>query len=346
LKANLNIILNRKFIRGIFFVFTILFIVSCGSNPLDIDVSKVNLNLKIKRFDKDLFAYKKGITDKDIALLHQEYGQFFDDFTSRIINIGKYDDPSVAYQINSFTNDSYISKVYQDVENQYNDFSSLQSDLLNAFKHYKYYFPQKKIPEIITYLSGFNYSVATDSNYLAIGLDMFLGDNYKAYDNLGIPKYKSKMMDKSHLVSGAVLSWIATEFLLNKKDANLLEEIIHHGKLLYLMDALMPKTDEENKIGYTPEQIKWCYDNEKEIWFFLVDNNLLYTKNATEITKFMGEAPFTDGFSRDSPGKIGQWLGYQIVKKYMTKHPEISIPQLLKDNDAQKILNQSKYKPS
>jgi len=107
----------------------------------------------------------------------------------------------------------------------------------------------------------------------------------------------------------------------------------------------LPKQEGSIKINYLPEQLKWCSDNEKETWFYFIDNNLLYSKDNTEIIKYMGEAPFIQGFPDGSPGRIGHWVGWQIVKAYMQKNPAITIEQLMNESDAQKILNKSRYKP-
>lgn len=318
---------------------------SCGNNPLDIDVSEVNVDLKLKRFDQDLFDIKTEITPEVAETLNKKYGLFFQDFTQSIINIGPYNNPETQYHLNAFKNDSYINKLRTDVNLIYSDFSPYQKDLENAFKHYKHYFPKKQIPEIITYISGFNYAIVTDKNYLGIGLDMFLGSNHEAYPNLGLPKYKTDFMNKESLVAGAMIGWVTTEFELKEKNADLLTEMIHQGKLLYILDALIPSTSNAIKISYSEEQIAWCKANAEPVWFYFIDNQLLYTKETTEIIKYMGEAPFIQGFPEGSPGRIGHWVGWQIVKTYMQNNPNITIEQLANEQDAQKILNKSKYKP-
>jgi len=318
---------------------------SCGNNPLEIDVSDVNLTLTLKRFEQDLFSHKGDLTEKQIDDLNEKYTAFFQDFTQSVINVGARNNPNFAYKLSDFTIDSYIKEVYDDVEKQYADFSPYQKDLEAAFKHYKHYFPKKVVPEIITYVSGFNYSIITDDHYLGIGLDMFLGSDYKAYPQLGYPQYKINTMTKDYLVVGAINGWVSTEFELAEVQANLLTEMIHQGKMLYLMDALMPKAENYLKIGYNKAQISWCENNEKSIWFFFIDNELLYKKETKEIIKYMGEAPFTQGFPEGSPGRIGHYLGWQIVKAYMAKNPKITLEQLMQQTDAQEILNQSKYKP-
>lgn len=327
-------------------LFIIIFMTtSCGNNPLEIDVTDVKINLETQRFEQDLFNHEGDFTAKEIKALNDKYTTFFQDFTQSVINIGTRNNPNFAFKLSDFTIDSYIKEVYGDVNKQYADFTPYEKELEDAFKHYKYYFPKKITPKIITYVSGFNYSIITDDNYLGIGLDMFLGSDYKAYPQLGYPQYKINTMTKDYLVVGAINGWVSTEFELAEVQANLLTEMIHQGKMLYLMDALMPTTANHLKIGYNETQYQWCGNNAKSIWFFFIDNELLYKKETKEIIKYMGEAPFTQGFPEGSPGRVGHYLGWQIVKAYMAKNPTITIEQLMQQTDAQEILNQSKYKP-
>ena len=341
-----KIISNSKFFSiyfvAIFFVFSLF---SCSENPLDIDVSHVELELEVKAFEKDLFQKKEKITNEEIDALAQKYQPFFDDFTNQIINIGDARRGDFNFQLNAFRTDPGIRDVYADVQKQFPDFSPYQNELIAAFKHYKFYFPNEKVPTIITYVSGFNYAIATGKDYLGIGLDMFLGADYKAYAQLGLPQYKSVLMTKEYLVSSVLLGWVSTEFEMPIAQPNLLEEMIHQGKLIYMLDALIPKEKDAKKINYSQEQYDWCENNKKEIWFYFMDNELLYTKENSQIIKFMGESPFTQGFPEGSPGRIGHYLGWQIVKAYIKKNPEVTIPELMQEEDFQKILTKSKYKP-
>jgi gliding motility-associated lipoprotein GldB len=318
---------------------------SCGNNPLEIDVSEVQVDLKVDRFEQDLFKDESDIDTNNIHELHELYGVFFEDFTESVISIGSVKNPSIHFRLNAFKNDPYIKEVKAETDKLYQDFSKYEAQLVDAFKHYKHYFPKKKIPKIITYVSGFNYAITTDESYLGIGLDMFLGGSYEAYGQLGLPQYKTAFMSKQSLVPGAMLGWVSTEFEMEQKNADLLTEMIHQGKILYLLDALMPKSPGTTKISYTDKQLQWCDANEEQVWFYFIDNNLLYTKETTEIIKYMGEAPFIQGFPEGSPGRIGHWVGWQIVKAYMKKNPTVSIESLMNHQDAQQLLNESKYKP-
>jgi gliding motility-associated lipoprotein GldB len=315
--------------------------ISCGNNPLDVDVSEIDVTLEVKRFDVDLFDTTLNKPEN----LNIKYGVFFQAFTEQVIRIGAVDHPSTAYQLTQFTSSTDILDLKKDVDQLYTDFSPYQKELETAFKHYKYYFPKRNIPEVVTYISGFNYAVITDVDYLGIGLDMFLGKDYAAYAQLGIPKYKANNMDKEHLVAGTLLGWISTEFELQDTRTDLLTEMIHQGKLLYLLDALLPHEEDFIKINYTREQQTWCENSNTATWFYFIDNDLLYTKETSEIIKYMGEAPFVQGFPEGSPGRIGHWQGWQIVKAYMKNNPTITIEQLMNKSNAQQILNDSKYKP-
>jgi hypothetical protein len=251
----------------------------------------------------------------------------------------------VYYYLNSFVQDKNVKSVQQDIDSLYKDFSVYEEQIKRAFQHYTHYFPAKTIPQIITYNSGFNYAVITDSSYLGIGLEMFLGDKYPAYKQLGLPQYKISAMTNKHLVSSVMLGWVSTEFELEQASADLLTEMVHQGKLMYVLDALMPDEKVEIKINYTAEEVEWCKANEKQVWFYFIDNDLLYTKETKEIIKYMGEAPFIQGFPDGSPGRVGHWIGWEIVKAYMENNKEVSLINLIQEKDAQKILNKSKYKP-
>lgn len=321
-----------------------LFVFGCGTDHPKVDTSAIQLDLKVKRFEQQLFAYPK-INDAEVLEMKQSYNPFFKHFIENIVNISSVDDPSVYYSLNGFKDDPYVNEVYQNVEENFKDFSSYQNQLQESFKLYKYYFTEKEVPEIITFVSGFNYAIVTDSSYLGIGLDMFLGSDYKAYTQLGLPQYKIANMTKQHLVSSSLLGWISTEFELNQSNADLLTEMVHQGKLLYILDMLTPYEEEYVKLGYAKEQLAWCNKNEKQIWFYFVDNELFYSKETKEIIKYMGEAPFVQGFPEGSPGKVGQWVGLQIVRAFMENNPKVTLQDLVNETDAQLILNRSKYKP-
>ena len=143
-----------------------------------------------------------------------------------------------------------------------------------------------------------------------------------------------------------MLSWLTTEFELESENSNVLSHMIHHGKLLYALDLLLPDVPDSIKIGYSSQEMRWVVENEKNMWFHFAENDLLYRKEGKQIQKYIGEGPFTPGFPDGSPGKAGRWIGWQIVRKYMESTNPLDLNGLFNQSDAQNILHISKYKPS
>ena len=114
---------------------------------------------------------------------------------------------------------------------------------------------------------------------------------------------------------------------------------------MYFLDCIFPDDPDYLKIGYLPDKIKWCKEHENAMWTYLIENKLLYSNDHMNIRRFIGPGPFTSSFTTESPGKAGVWIGWQIVRQYMKKNPQVTLPVLMKENDSQKILSQSGYAP-
>ena len=304
---------------------------------LKVDVSKIDLIIKIKRYEKDLFSINLNNFKQGITALEDKYPFFLE-------GIGK--DTSEISSLQKFITDPLSIQLYKDCQKQYPNVDDLELDLTNAFKHYKFYFPEISIPKVYTYISGleFQFPIKFTGNVLSISLDMYLGSQYKIYKDIGIPTYKTYKLRKESIVPDCMKE-IAKNYLPLKMDNTFLSSMIEAGKIIYFTDAMMPEMNDSLKIDYTSQQIKWCETNEANVWAYFIDNKLLYNTDVVLINKFVGEAPFTAAFSKLSPPRVAVWIGWQIIRKYMDNFPHISLKELMKDNDAQKILMKSKYKP-
>ena len=213
-----------------------------------------------------------------------------------------------------------------------------------GFKRFKYYFPNRVVPEVRTMISAFSYNTVVGDSVLAIGLDTYLGGEFPIYEQTGIPKYKFEKFSREFLVSDAIKAWIVTEFE-EEGGKNLLEQMIYQGKILYLLENLLPETEKHILFNYFVEELEWCESNEAEIWFHFIDMELLYTVENHLIKKYLGDAPFIAGFPDGSPGRVGQWIGYQVVSSYMENNSTEGLTSLFEMKDANHILQKSKYKP-
>ena len=328
-------------------VFTALiaFLVSCRSKNDGIDLSKINLDVKVKRFDLALFDQNIPSIDVKIDLLSKEYPKFFPLFGERIISIGAIDNPSYSKYLESFISDKMIIESFEKVQDVFPNLDNLNNELTNAFKRFHFYFPQKPIPAIYAYISGFNQSIVIADSLLGISLDRYLGTNCEYYPRLGIPKYSIHDMHPSKISSDCIRSWAIGEFPFNDSIDNLVNNMIYEGTLMYFTKKMLPEQPDSLLFGFTPGQMRWCQRNEEQMWTYLIENKMLFITDSFQINKFINGAPFTSGFSQESPGRAVVWLGYRIVNSFIKKNPNISFQRMMSIRDYQKIFNQSKYRP-
>ena len=323
-----------------------VFLSSCSDNRLDIDVSNVTIpEVKINRLEQDIFKIDTADIKTSTEKLKIKYGRFYSSFITRIINNGGLHDSSYLLRMKQFVCDRDMREAYSDCQKNYPNTDILNKQFTDVFKHFKYYFPDKKLPKTITMISGFNYSVVYLDSTLALGLEMYLGSSNKFYQMLALPHYKTMFMNKENIAPDASRAWMMMEFPYQMNKSDFLSEITYIGKIMYLVDALLPNVQDSLKIQYSQQQMDYCSQNEFNIWSYFAAQKLLFSTNQAEIMKFTSEGPFTSAFSKESPPRIGFWIGWQIIRQYMKNNPEISIEQLMKEGDAQKILNKSKYKP-
>ncbi len=319
--------------------------VCCHRNPLKVDVSKIELKLTIKRLDQDIFAVTPDNAAQLIPRIRESYGAFFDAYTKNVIAIGDLSDPMFPTYFNSFLTDSIQIVSRKQIDSVFTDLSQIQQKIEEGFKHYSYYFPQKKIPSLITINSGFNQSIVLTSDAVGISLDNYLGSDCQFYKRLGIAQFKRELMTKSKIATDVLYGWGVSEFEYDETSNSLISQMIYQGKMLYFLEAMFPEEPEESIIGYLPEKLDWCKKNESQMWTYLIEHKLLFNSERLNSIRLLNPAPFTSIFSPDSPGRTGIWIGWQIVRSYMDKHSNITLPILMAETDYQKILNESGYSP-
>ncbi len=335
------------FSRGFIFIIACLLIVgSCSKkNRLDINISAVSIDIEVKRLDKELFELDPGNVEEKVPGLIEKYGEFFELYNARVINLGDPYDSAYSEHLTGFITDYTMNKVYGKVMEVYPNVDGIQTEIEQAFKRYKYYFPNKKIPALYTYIGGFNQSIVIADSILGIGIDKYLGKDCEFYDRLGYAKYLQKNMNPGNVPTDVLRAWALTEFEYNDSSDNLINNMIYHGKTYYFLDAVFPDTPDSLKIGFTSDQMRWCIKNENQMWNYLIDQKLIFSTDYMTINKHINPAPFTSGYPNESPGRASVWLGWQIVKKYMDRNSGLTIKELMLDDDYQNILSESRYDP-
>jgi hypothetical protein len=348
-----KIAINRKdksrfIMLGIISFLFMIYFSSCKEDTKKQAILKTakesTLNVSCIRFEREIVKLQSSSYAQldSFALVHHD---FFELYNNRIIGIGSYKDAGYNERINGFLNDKTISDIMLSIDSVYADFSQM-NEISNFFKAYHSYFPNRVIPRVYTFVSGFSYAIAPTDSVLGIGLDYFLGSTKGYYNSLQLPEYQKRKLTPEYLTITASEQWIRTEFQSDSLNKNLLSELIAEGRVLYATEQCFEEQNDTLLFGFTKAQLEWCKQSESAIWSFLIDKKLLYLTNKTDYNRYIVDGPFTPGMPRESPAKAVCWIGYNIVNSFMKNHPKISLEKLLTINNAQYILNNSKYKPS
>jgi len=347
LTINKENIMRYRVINFISLLLIVTALASCKKNHYKINTSSSRVKIEIKRLEKDLFSLNPNEIIAAIPDIKSRYKGFLQLF-SYVINTGNINDSSFGDFLVRFCTDKQNNDVYALTMKLYPDIMKIKEDLQEAFRHYLYYFPEKKIPAVFTCITGFNNSIIIGDTILGIGLDRYLGADCEYYSRLEIYNYIAVRMTSENIVPDCIYGWGASEWdfsALKYPADNVLAEIIHYGKLKYFEKCMLPEISDEIIFGFKPGQLKFCLNNESQMWQYLVEHNLLFSTDQFKIRKLTEEAPFTGYFTNESPGRAAVWLGFRIVESYMKRNPGISIAGLMKDTDIQGILGKAKYSP-
>jgi gliding motility-associated lipoprotein GldB len=308
---------------------TFLFFSCKKEDNAEVEIAKIPVEVKIERFDKIFYESKP----EDLASIKMEYPFFFPEGNPDSVWTNKLSDP-------------LLKDVYREVQQRYTNTGKLKTDLENFFAHTQHYFPDAKTPRVITLINEVDKeakAIYADS-LVIIALDCYLGKNHPFYGDF--PEYERIIFDENQILPDLVNSFSFNR-IAPPANRSLLSLMIYKGKQLYLKDKLIPNTTDAAKIAYTDLQIQWCKENEYQMWSYFVENKILFEANMKNEFRFINDAPFSKFYldiDVESPGRVGQWLGWQIVRSYMENN-NTSLKEMLA-LDANTIFNKSKYKPS
>jgi gliding motility-associated lipoprotein GldB len=306
---------------------TITFVGCEKKSREDKAIEAIPIKFQVERFDKRFFETKPA----DLGNLKKEYPYFFPNGNDDRVWLEKMKNPQWI-------------ELYAEVQKKYSNIESVQSELENLFKRIKYQFPETQTPRVITVISDMDYTnkVIYADSLVIISLELYLGKTHKFYQ---FPEYIKLNFEEKQIMPDVVYS-----FSLNKisplTDNSLLSQMIYSGKQLYLKDVLLPDYTDADKMGYTADQILWCQENENYIWRYFIEKEMLYSDDQKLKNRFINLAPFSKFYleiDNESPGRVGAWIGWQIVRSF-AENNQVPIEELLKMN-AKELFEKSKYKP-
>lgn len=312
----------------LFFLLSVFFI-SCNDESGNvIDTSAIQVDLKVDRFDVDFYDFK----GRDLESLKKKYSFLFPKNTPDSVWIAKIKDKEEQ-------------ELYIETQKIYKDFSNVEKELTKLFKHIIYYNPEFQAPNIITVLSNidYEYRIVYADILLFISLDVYLGKEHSFYNDY--PNYIKENNIPQRIVIDVANKIIDGQIEVSN-NRSFLHKMITEGKRLYLLDLYAPWKPDDLKIGYSKDKMEWTKTNEEQVWKYFIENSILYSTDTKLNKRFLDDAPFSKFYlaeDTNSPGRIGQWLGWQIVRSFMEKN-DVSLQTLL-SMDEEEIFKKSNYKP-
>lgn len=307
-----------------------VFLFSCKEeSKVEEAVAQIPVEFKVERFDQVFYGSKP----EELSQIKSKYPFFFPADNQDTVWVNKLNNP-------------LLKELYTEVQLKYPKLGKIETDLEKLFAHVQYYFPKYKTPRVITLIN----EVDTDGRVFyvdtlaLISLDCYLGREHRFY--VDFPEFKKFEFEENQILPNLVSSFCYGK-IASPSDRTLLSAMIYYGKELYMKDKLIPDYTDSDKMGYTDLQLNFCKENEYYLWSNLVENKLLYDSNPKNEQRFINPAPFSKFYleiDNQIPGRVGQWLGWQIVRSYMENNEEITLEQLLA-MDAKTIFENSKYKP-
>lgn len=333
-------------------ILPIFIILSCENKHQALpDINRSTVDFKYVEFDDELFKLDTTRLDQALEKIDSTYPAFSRLYFESILPIKNQKGELSIDILNEFLSDPSLQNL-QDTVSQVIDKDMLKAQFAEAFKYARHYFPNLKPPNIYTLISGFAYQrflfEDEEGDALGVGLDFFLGADYpyKKIDpkNPSFSQYQTRSFNKDHIVKKALETWIEDKIPPPTKN-NLVAHMVTNGKKLYILDQLLPTISDTVIMEYTNEQLAWADENQLQIWSFFFDQDLFYETNLRKLNKYINPSPDSPGMPPEAPGRIANYMGWKIVETYMSKYPDKSLEMLILEDDTQKILDMSKYKP-
>jgi gliding motility-associated lipoprotein GldB len=318
----------RKFVM--FFALA-LAVVSCEEKSKEEKaIEQISIpEVKVERLDKEYYTVKPAGFPK----LKQKFSDFFPEGTSDAEWLARRDEPN-------------FKKLQAEVLRIYPNLDTLETNLQELFKHIKYYYPKFTVPRVVSMVNDdLEPKAFYAKNTIVLPLNMYMGRANQFYG--GLDAYQVQQYDPTQILPDIVTSF-SEDKIAAPADKTLLSFMVYYGKLYYIMDRLLPRVPDYDKIGYTKLQEQWAKENEAIMWSTLLEDKLLFSTDSKLPRNFISPRPFTRfglDIDNDSPGRLGRWIGWQIVRRYMENNKAVTLQQLLA-TDAKTIFEKSKYKPN
>ena len=324
----------------------IILLLACNNNTPD--VSDIKIDLPVERYDKLIYFIDTNNVADGLKKVYTQQPGFTNAFITQVLQLHEpYSDTSKNLQLAMRSFLTHTQQLKDSVWQKFDNNKEWSKGVEEGLRYVKYYFPQYKIPKLIAFVGDLTGREILTQDGLAVGLDYYMGKDFSYYlipeIQTQIPSYLSRRFSLEYLPANCMQAVVDDLYPETSFSKPLIEQMVEKGKRYFILDKFLPKANDTVKMQYTKAQLDWCYKNEKDIWKFFLEADLLYSTDPST-GNFVSEGPSTQGMPQQSPGNIGLFVGWRIVQKYLKKHPGITIQQLMKIS-SKEIFNESKYKP-
>lgn len=320
----------RKFFN-LFILFILLF-TSCEENEWDVQIQDDPVKVKIVNVDSAFMHTDLEAIDELNDLFINELGDAYKAEVSN--NIYHPFDSAAPYMLKKFYENEFISALEKEkqkiAESRVNQIKTFEQ----ALNYLNYHFPDIDLPKQIVLMNNMFSGVLLSDEQIFVGLERFLNhelDLIQSVPTDQLHNWQKEDMDIAYLARDMILPWIQVH-LFDQKDEHLAYHIVQAGKVLTVLQAVFPKRSEPYILRYSEEDMEWANQNEQQFWDYLVKEQKLFENDMRDKANFLNEAPYTVGLPDKGPDRLGQFLGFQMVKSYLKQNKGLSLPELLETN--------------
>jgi hypothetical protein len=304
---------------------------SCGGGGIDRVIEPESVEVSVHRIDEGIMGNE---SDSILHLrLQKDYPEFYPLYFSDILQLGDVRSPSAHEQLELFRSDPIMRDLHLAIDSLLDiEEEGINEQLRDALGRYAAMFPDSDVPEVYLMNTGFNYGIYPIRDVLGVGAEFYLGAEHSMLQGLPpdlFPGYVRNKMKPEHLVPNALRGMLLVRLQQRLPARSLLDHMVFYGKVMYILDLMLPNRPEEQQFSFTEDEYYWCTENRSAIWRAMVKEELLYETDRKTLSKWLDRGPFTQGFPEDSPGELGIFLGKEMVIDFMEDNPEVSPAELV-----------------
>lgn len=319
-------------------LFASLALVTCQWSLDHGQAGRMATDIKVHRYDKLLDEYISLNSFSALQKMSTDYPQETKFLIEDVLSIGTVSDDNINLRLREYFSDTILQTLRRDAMLKFQDMSRIERDFTRAFRRLKRELPHMTVPRVYAQLSALNQSVVVGDSILGFSLDKYMGADYPLYNQFYY-SYQCRTMSPERIVPDCVAFYLLSEYPFPWEwHRTLLDQILHRGKIHWVVAQALRTATLEEEMGYTSEEGNWCRERRERIWNHLVESGQLHSTDPMLARAYLQPAECTYPLGVDSPGEVGVWLGLQIIDEYMAKNKNMTIADLLRETDYRSIL--------